>query len=251
MSSIATAPAAQVDDPGSAVWGDVTRDRIRTWPASSRATIVPVLDLGRDDAVDRHDPPEWMRETVILRDRHCVFPWCTRDARGCDLDHIVADVPLDRGGPPGQTSPSRLARLCRRHHRAKTHGGWGYQRARDGAFVWQGPHGDTCHVTVLGPSARQGPEPGYPHAGPQSRKPLHLLVLSSAGITAPGVRSPRRSGVDRDRGDHVVGLLRRSSRPPAMTFTPASMASWHTACAARGRRASPPRVGRPSRRWGT
>ena len=30
-----------------------------------------------------------MRDLVILRDGHCVFPGCTTDARDCDLDHIA------------------------------------------------------------------------------------------------------------------------------------------------------------------
>jgi hypothetical protein len=50
--------------------------------------------MRRDDAVDAHDPPAWMRELMILRDRHCVFPWRTRDARACDLDREHGVVPL-------------------------------------------------------------------------------------------------------------------------------------------------------------
>ena len=92
--------------------GPATLDLIRTWLADSTARILPVLDLNRTDAVDQHDPPPWMRELVILRDRHCVFPWCGRDARTCDLDHIVPYVPPDEGGPPGQTNPQNLAPLC-------------------------------------------------------------------------------------------------------------------------------------------
>ena len=115
--------------------GPATLDLIRSWLADSRARILPVLDLNRTDAVDQHDPPPWMRELVILRDRHCVFPWCGRDARACDLDHIVAYVPPDEGGPPGQTNPQNLAPLCRRHHRAKTFTGWTYQRQRNGTYT--------------------------------------------------------------------------------------------------------------------
>ena len=75
--------------------------------------------------------PAWMRELVMLRDRHCVFPGCTIDARACDLDHLDPYVPLDEGGPPGQTSPANLACLCRRHHRMKTFAGWAYRRVPD------------------------------------------------------------------------------------------------------------------------
>ena len=59
----------------------------------------------------------------------------------CDLDHIDPYVPLDEGGPPGQTHPGNLAPLCRRHHRAKTHTAWGYARLPDGSYHWTSPLG--------------------------------------------------------------------------------------------------------------
>ena len=139
--------------------GPATLDLIRAWLDDSKARILPVLDLNRTDAVDQHDPPPWMRELVILRDRHCVFPWCGRDARACDLDHIVAYVPPDEGGPPGQTNPQNLAPLCRRHHRAKTFTGWTYQRARDGTYEWTSPHGHTWTVGPDGTSRTTAPSP--------------------------------------------------------------------------------------------
>ena len=75
-------------------FGPATIARIKDWAGRSRVTIQPVLDMGCTDAVDAHDPPAWMRELVILRDRHCVFPWCTRDARACDIDREHGVVPL-------------------------------------------------------------------------------------------------------------------------------------------------------------
>jgi hypothetical protein len=95
-----------------------------------------------------------MRETVLLRDRHCVFPWCGRDARSCDLDHID---PYDGDGPPGQTRPSNLAALCRRHHRAKTFAGWAYRRVPDGTYLWTSPHGTTYSVGPDGTRATGPP----------------------------------------------------------------------------------------------
>ena len=91
-----------------------------------------------------------MREQAILRDRRCVFPWCGRDARSTDLDHIVPFVPPDEGGPPGQTNPQNLAPLCRRHHRAKTFTGWTYERQRDGTYAWTSPHQKHYLVTSAG-----------------------------------------------------------------------------------------------------
>jgi 5-methylcytosine-specific restriction endonuclease McrA len=127
--------------------GPVTLAKIKDWVAHSRVTITPVLDLNRTGAVDQHDPPPAMREQVILRDPHCVFPWCGRDSRGCDLDHIV---PYDDHGPPGQTHPDNLAPLCRRHHRAKTTGRWRYQLNDDHTYTWHSPHARTYLVDHTG-----------------------------------------------------------------------------------------------------
>jgi len=134
--------------------GPVTVDLIRTWLTDSRSTIRPVLDLTRTEAVDRHDPPPWMRELVLLRDRHCVFPWCPRDARTCDLDHIN---PYDDTGPPGQTNPANLAPLCRRHHRAKTFTTWTYHRQPDASYHWTDPHDRTYTVGPDGTTATAPP----------------------------------------------------------------------------------------------
>jgi hypothetical protein len=133
--------------------GPLTLAKIREWLATSGATITPVIDrpidLNRTDARDPHDPPAWMREQVILRDKHCVFPWCERDARSCDLDHIepYIDGP---GAPPGQTRPDGLACLCRTHHLCKTFHGWTYRRLPDGSYRWKDPHGHTYLVTENG-----------------------------------------------------------------------------------------------------
>ena len=119
--------------------GAATLAKIRDWVGHHQVVIQPVLNMQRGDAVDVHDPPTWMRELVMLRDGHCIFPRCTIDARSCDLDHTV---PYDPDGPPGQTHPDNLACLCRRHHRAKTTGHWRYTRTPHG-YLWHGPHAAT------------------------------------------------------------------------------------------------------------
>ncbi|GAA2153219.1 hypothetical protein GCM10009844_37420 [Nocardioides koreensis] len=131
--------------------GPATLAKIRDWLNRSEDVVIrPVLDLNRCPAVDGHDPTEEIREIVILRDGHCVFPWCAVDARHTDLDHIEPYVPIDEGGPPGQTNPHNLACLCRRHHRCKTSGRWRYRRRPDGSYEWHGPHGRSYLVTPLG-----------------------------------------------------------------------------------------------------
>ena len=79
--------------------------------------------------------------------RHCVFPGCRRDSRACDLDHITEYLPMEDGGPPGQTRPGNLAPLCRTHHRVKTHTAWHYKRLDDGSYVWTAPTGHQYRVT--------------------------------------------------------------------------------------------------------
>ena len=127
--------------------GPATIAKIKEWVGHRRITIQPVLDPGRDDPVDTHDPSAWMRELVRLRDGHCVFPGCEVDARSCDLDHITT---YDPNGPPGQTSPANLACLCRRHHRAKTARVWRYARTPEGHYLWHGPYGIRWLVALSG-----------------------------------------------------------------------------------------------------
>jgi hypothetical protein len=130
--------------------GPLTIKTIKEWLGTSRFTLQPVLRMDRTDAVDQHDPPAWMREAVVLRDPECVFPWCTKNSRACDLDHIEAYVEMDDGGPPGQTRLDNLAPLCRRHHRAKTLRGWTYARSPDGSYTWTSPYGRGFTVAATG-----------------------------------------------------------------------------------------------------
>jgi hypothetical protein len=124
----------------------VLLDQVRSWCADSRTevTIKPVIDLNADLTTPAYAVPDRIREHVILRDRTCVFPWCSRPARGCDVDHVVefdhqADV---EGRPqPGPTATSNLAALCRFHHRLKTHTAWTYRVIAPGVYQWTSPHG--------------------------------------------------------------------------------------------------------------
>jgi hypothetical protein len=128
--------------------------------AGTKISLRPVLDLNSDQAVDQHDPPEAMRETVVLRDARCVFPGCSRDSRLCDLDHITKYLPMEDGGPPGQTRPGNLAPLCRSHHRVKTHTSWHYKRLDEGSYEWTAPTG---HQYRVAPSLPAAPKPLTSH----------------------------------------------------------------------------------------
>lgn len=140
--------------------GPLTIARIKEWVGHGAVTVLPVIRMDRDDAVDEHDPPRWMRELVMIRDEHCVFPGCQTPARVCDVDHIEPYVDPDTGGPPGQTSPDNLACLCRHHHRTKTDRHWRYRRldppAGPSVYLWTDPHDrqyvvDRTGTHALGP----------------------------------------------------------------------------------------------------
>ncbi|WP_228942926.1 HNH endonuclease signature motif containing protein [Nocardioides sp. Leaf374] len=155
-----TSHLSQIDrtgpPPGTAVvegLGVVSTTTLRRWLHGTKVYVRPVIDLNPTTAgaVDRHDPPPWMREHVTLRDPRCVFPGCSVPSRRCDLDHIQPYRDPDHGGKPGQTHPSNLAPLCRHHHRLKTTGSegsppWSYHRHPDGTYAWTNPHGWTTLV---------------------------------------------------------------------------------------------------------
>jgi hypothetical protein len=134
----------------------VTAEQVRSWCSApdARITVRPVIDLRESIRVDAYEVPERLAEQVVLRDGTCVFPWCTRSARACDLDHVEPYV----DGGAGQTSSDNLAPLCRRHHRLKTFGGWRYRTLHAGAFIWTSPHGQTYLRDHLGTTTTSAAE---------------------------------------------------------------------------------------------
>ena len=126
-------------------FGAQSLETVQRWLAGlapgAQVTITPVVDLTSHISVNAHEAPDRLRAQVHERDHGCRFPWCGRVGR-YDLDHIDPYVPVDEGGPPGQTNTANLAKLCRFHHRVKTHGGWTYRRDPDGAgLIWTSPLG--------------------------------------------------------------------------------------------------------------
>jgi hypothetical protein len=133
---------------------------VRQWLADlapgTDITVTPVVDLTQRYAVNAYEVPDRLRAQVDERDDGCRFPWCGRAGR-YDLDHIEpyqwADPDRhDRPGepPPAQTSTENLARLCRFHHRVKTHTEWAYRRDPSGTLTWTSPLGRTYTVDETG-----------------------------------------------------------------------------------------------------
>ena len=137
-------------------YGPRTLEAVERWLAALGTTatvkVTPVVDLTAHISVDAYEAPDRLRTQIEHRDHGCRFPWCGRQGR-FDADHIEEYVPPDEGGPPGQTSSHNLARLCRFHHRVKTHTDWHYRRDPDGTLHWTSPLGRVYtvdeHGTVL------------------------------------------------------------------------------------------------------
>lgn len=127
--------------------GPVLVDDLSRVVGHHRIKLTPVIESGGSEpVVDAYEVPDAMRERLQVRDRHEVFPYSSREARGLDMDHTVPYVE----GEPRQTRPSNLGPLSRRVHRGKTHGGWRLDQPRPGVFWWRSPYGQVFRVGPQG-----------------------------------------------------------------------------------------------------
>jgi hypothetical protein len=154
----------------------VLLDQVQSWCADSRTkvTVKPVIDLNTQLHSDAYKIPDRIRDQVILRDRTCVFPRCTRPARRCDIDHVIPhdpDAEAEGRPQPGSTQTDNLACLCRGHHRLKTHSAWRYEMVAPGVFEWTSPHGYRYRRDHHGTTAIDPPDPPDPPGIPQPRRP--------------------------------------------------------------------------------
>jgi hypothetical protein len=81
-----------------------------------------------------------VREQLLLRYPADVLPYANTISRSVDIDHTIAYVNLDDGGPPGQTRLGNLGAHIRYHHRIKTFGGWQVCQPEPGTWLWRSPH---------------------------------------------------------------------------------------------------------------
>jgi hypothetical protein len=118
----------------------VDADQVRTWCGAPGTTVTvrPVLDLAEHLSSTAYETPDRLVEQSAHVDGSCVFPWCTRPARTADCDHVIPHAHVGAGG---STCSCNIARLCRRHHRLKTHSAWSYAVIERGSYLWTSPHG--------------------------------------------------------------------------------------------------------------
>jgi hypothetical protein len=121
--------------------GPITAAQVREWCAQPDAniTVQPVVDLGEHIHVGSYEASARLKLQTQLRDGTCAFAFCYRPAEECDCEHRVpADPERADGGP---TCTCNQAPCCRRHHRAKTTGGWSYITVEPGVYLWRSPLG--------------------------------------------------------------------------------------------------------------
>jgi hypothetical protein len=112
--------------------------------------IQPVLDPIEIAPVDGYEIPARLRDAVKVRQIADVFPFGTCLSQKMDMDHTERYVPMDYGGPPGQTRLGNLGPMARPSHRAVTHGGWTKHQPEPGYFLHRSPIGYVYLVTNQG-----------------------------------------------------------------------------------------------------
>ena len=106
----------------------------------------------------RHIPAS-VRAALLERDSRCVVPGCDRRL-GLENDHWVTDF-----AQGGRTSLDNLARLCRHHHRLRTHRGF-QLLGGPGAWKWVPPETPVVSKRPARPPRGRAKAPPLPGAGP-------------------------------------------------------------------------------------
>ena len=88
-----------------------------------------VVDMGRSKRVVSNA----LRSALKIRDGHCQWPGCEREASRCDGHHLVHWI------SGGETNLGNLVLLCRRHHRMVHEGGWQLIKTEDGEITTVAP----------------------------------------------------------------------------------------------------------------
>jgi hypothetical protein len=84
-----------------------------------------------------HDPGDWLRHVVQVRDGKCSFPSCGRHARESDFEHAT---PHEDGGKTCACNCHACSRTC---HQVKQRPGWSVTSPKPGWHQWETPSGRT------------------------------------------------------------------------------------------------------------
>ena len=113
--------------------------------------LKPVIDLPAGHIpLDCYEIPASLREQLLLRYPADIFPYANTVTRSVDIDHTIAYLSPDEGGPSGQTRIGNLGPHVRYHHRVKTFAGWQVCQPEPGTWLWRSPHGRIYLVNPTG-----------------------------------------------------------------------------------------------------
>jgi hypothetical protein len=174
--------------------GPVTAQTVRDWLGRSDAsvTVQPVV-LPDPPPVDAYEIPQAIRDALAARHPASVYPWSQSAGPAVDLDHTTAYVPMEKGGPPGQTGVGTLGPLARREHRHKTFGHLKVRQPFPGVYFWRSRHGWVWLVTNTGThSLGRGPRADalWQAAAPRAEPPPRQTTLR------PRTGAPLRHRID-------------------------------------------------------
>lgn len=91
--------------------GPVTAATMRDWLglADVKVTVQPVV-VPDPPPADSYEIPQAVRDAVAARHPGSVYPWSNAVGPQVDLDHTIPYLPVELGGPPGQTAAGKLGR---------------------------------------------------------------------------------------------------------------------------------------------
>ena len=140
--------------------------QVRTWCAAPDAHVIvkPVIDIDEHLRVQPYDVPDRLREQTILRDKSCVFPWCTRD-RPAPATSTTSSRTSKAAKPPATTSHPCADDTTASRPTAP----WTYTVIVPGTYLWSSPHGyqflrdhhGTLDVTSDRPPPRSADPPHF------------------------------------------------------------------------------------------
>jgi hypothetical protein len=168
---------ARVEDP--LAGGPISTAQLRGWLANHRITVTGVIDPTRAESVDEYVVPAHLREASRLLHPYETAPWGTTATQEADQDHTIAYVPIDQGGPPGQTGLDNLGPLGRRHHLSKTFDGFAVHQPTLGIYLWRTPTGHWYQVDHRGTQ-------------PLGKTPPPVLDLPTSRLRTAELSKPER-----------------------------------------------------------
>jgi Domain of unknown function (DUF222) len=120
--------------------GPVIADQVKQWLGHSNVVLKPVIDLAGIPPADHYEITPAMSEAIGLIRSADYWPYGNSLSRHQDNDHTTPYLPMNQGGPPGQTDPRKMGKLTRTHHRIKTFAGWKVTQLRPGGWLYRSPH---------------------------------------------------------------------------------------------------------------